>query len=216
MAPALQTKLLRFLQTSTVLPVGSTRPRKVNVRIVCATNRDPLDAVRRGEFREDLFYRLFVVPVHMPPLRDRGEDVIEVATSALARFADEEGRQFTGLSREVANLFRRYSWPGNIRQLLNVIRNIVVLNSGGVVTLDMLPDMLRHPNEPVLAPQAAQPPSLRDEIAALAGRSMAEIERLIIDATIARHGGSVSKAARELELAPSTLYRKLESWSREG
>ena len=78
MAPTLQTKLLRFLQTSTVLPVGATRPQKVNVRIICATNRDPLDAVRRGHFREDLYYRLFVVPIHMPPLRDRGNDVIEI------------------------------------------------------------------------------------------------------------------------------------------
>ena len=213
MAPALQTKLLRFLQTSTVLPVGSTRPRKVNVRIVCATNRDPLEAVKRGEFREDLFYRLFVVPVHMPPLRERGGDVIEVATSALARFAAVEGRQVTGLSREVANLFRRYAWPGNIRQLLNVIRNIVVLNPGGVVTLDMLPDMLRHPNE-MPTPQPATPSVVRDDLSALAGKSMAQIERLVIDAAIARHGGSVSKAARELELAPSTLYRKLENWAR--
>ena len=87
MAPALQTKLLRFLQTSTVVPVGATRPRKVNVRIVCATNRDPMDAVRRGQFREDLFYRLYVVPIHMPPLRERGDDVIEIAQAALARFA---------------------------------------------------------------------------------------------------------------------------------
>ncbi len=94
MAPALQTKLLRFLQTSTVQPVGATRPRKVNVRIVCATNRDPLDAVRRGQFREDLYYRLYVIPIHMPPLRDRAGDVIEIAEAALHRFAAEEGRAF--------------------------------------------------------------------------------------------------------------------------
>jgi two-component system repressor protein LuxO len=93
----LQTKLLRFLQTSTVQPVGATRPRKVNVRIVCATNRDPLDAVRRGHFREDLYYRLYVVPIHMPPLRDRGQDMIEIAEAALTRFAQEEGREFHGL-----------------------------------------------------------------------------------------------------------------------
>ncbi|MBC7739159.1 MAG: sigma-54-dependent Fis family transcriptional regulator, partial [Candidatus Saccharibacteria bacterium] len=147
MAPALQTKLLRFLQTSTVLPVGANRPQKVNVRIICATNRDPLDAVRRGHFREDLYYRLFVVPIHMPPLRDRGNDVIEIAESALQQFAQEEGRHFDGLSREVIDLFRRLPWPGNVRQVLNVMRNIVVLNPGGLVTLAMLPDNLGETSE---------------------------------------------------------------------
>lgn len=214
MAPALQTKLLRFLQTSTVQPVGATRPRKVNVRIVCATNRDPMEAVRRGEFREDLFYRLFVVPVHMPPLRERGEDVIEIAHAALDRFSREEGRHFTGLTPEVASLFRNYVWPGNVRQLLNVIRNIVVLNPGGVVTLDMLPEMLRAPRSERSAapgPAAAAPAATLD---ALIGRTMAEIEQMVILGTIAQHNGSVPKAARVLDLSPSTLYRKLESWGR--
>ena len=213
MAPALQTKLLRFLQTSTVVPVGATRPRKVNVRIICATNRDPLDAVRRGEFREDLYYRLFVVPLHMPPLRDRGEDVLEIAETALARFAREEGKPFDGLDGPVKALFRALPWPGNVRQVLNVIRNIVVLNEGGLVTLDMLPDTLDRQIDagaptaiaPLPAPSAL---SLDD----LIGRPLAEIERAVIEATLARHGGSVPRAARVLELSPSTLYRKIEGW----
>jgi len=213
MAPALQTKLLRFLQTSTVVPVGATRPRKVNVRIICATNRDPLDAVRRGEFREDLYYRLFVVPLHMPPLRDRGEDVLEIAETALARFAREEGKPFDGLDAPVRALFRALPWPGNVRQVLNVIRNIVVLNDGGLVTLDMLPDTLDRQIDagaptaiaPLPAPSAL---SLDD----LIGRPLAEIERAVIEATLARHGGSVPRAARVLELSPSTLYRKIEGW----
>ena len=214
MAPALQTKLLRFLQTSTVLPVGSNKPQKVNVRIVCATNRDPLDAVRRGQFREDLYYRLFVVPIHIPPLRERGNDVIEIAESALQQFAEEEGRQFFGLSREVVDLFRRLPWPGNVRQVLNVIRNIVVLNPGGLVTLSMLPGDIGvttddRPRQSVLLERKAEP-----ELDQLIGRPMAEIERLVVTATLARHGGSVPKAARVLELSPSTLYRKLESWGK--
>lgn len=213
MAPALQTKLLRFLQTSTVQPVGATRPRKVNVRIICATNRDPLEAVRRGDFREDLYYRLFVVPVHMPPLRDRQEDVIEIAQAALSRFAKEEGRQFDGLSPDVQDLFRRLPWPGNVRQLLNVIRNIVVLNKGGLVDLSMLPGGLddRAGASAMTTPpqQAAPEPTSLD---GLIGRSYAEIERMVIEETIRRQGGSVSKASRVLELSPSTLYRKLEQW----
>ena len=215
MAPALQTKLLRFLQTSTVLPVGSNRPQKVNVRIICATNRDPLDAVRRGHFREDLYYRLFVVPIHMPPLRDRGNDVIEIAGSALFQFAAEEGREFDGLSREVMDLFRRLPWPGNVRQVLNVIRNVVVLNHGGVVTPAMLPEDLASASE-VRRPDMSPPFVDRSEPAldGLLGRPLAEVERIIVTATLARHGGSVPKAARVLDLSPSTLYRKLEGWAK--
>ena len=213
MAPALQTKLLRFLQTSTVVPVGATRPRKVNVRIICATNRDPLDAVRRGEFREDLYYRLFVVPLHMPPVRDRGEDVLEIAETALARFAREEGKPFDGLEAPVKALFRALPWPGNVRQVLNVIRNIVVLNEGGLVTLDMLPDTLDRQIDPApprgIAPLPAPSALSLDD---LIGRPLAEIERAVIEATLARHGGSVPRAARVLELSPSTLYRKIEGW----
>ena len=209
MAPALQTKLLRFLQTSTVQPVGAVRPRKVNVRIVCATNRDPAEAVRSGAFREDLYYRLFVVPVHMPPLRDRGGDVVEIAEAALERFSREEGRRFDGFEPQVLDLFRRLSWPGNVRQVLNVIRNIVVLNAGGRVTLDMLPDSLYREDS-----GADQTPGheITGPMGSLIGRSMAEIERLVIEETIARNDGSVPKAARVLELSPSTIYRKLESW----
>ncbi len=217
MAPALQTKLLRFLQTSTIVPVGATKPRKVNVRIVCATNRDPLDAVRRGHFREDLFYRLYVVPIHMPPLRERAEDVIEIAETALARFAAEEGRSFDGLSPEVLALFRRLPWPGNVRQLLNVIRNVVVLHPGGLVTPGMLPENLFAQDEPRPVPPPLPAPSgqitLSDD---LLNRPLAQIERMVIEAVLERHGGSVPKAARTLELSPSTLYRKLEGWGIKG
>lgn len=212
MAPALQTKLLRFLQTSTVQPVGATRPRKVNVRIVCATNQDPLDAVRRGQFREDLYYRLYVVPIHMPALRDRGDDVIEIAEAALTRFAAEEGRRFDGLSPEVAALFRRLPWPGNIRQVLNVIRHVVVMNEGGPVTLDMLPHIVADEGGVTQPPAALAPLTQEPALDALIGRPLAEIERIVIEATLARFDGSVPKAARVLELAPSTLYRKIEGW----
>lgn len=218
MAPALQTKLLRFLQTSTIQPVGAVRPKKVDVRIVCATNRDPAEAVRKGLFREDLFYRLYVVPLHLPPLRDRGEDVIEIAEAALARFAAEEGRSYHGLDEGVRRMFRSMDWPGNVRQLLNVIRNVVILNDGGVVTQAMLPETLTGsqgiapaPNRISLAPSA--PAADMDAIiGGLAGRSLAEIERRVVEAALARHGGSVPRAARELDLSPSTLYRKLDAW----
>lgn len=213
MAPALQTKLLRFLQTSTVQPVGATRPRKVNVRIVCATNRDPLDAVRRGHFREDLYYRLYVVPIHMPPLRDRGQDIIEIAEAALTRFAQEEGRTFHGLDPSVRNLMLSLPWPGNVRQLLNVMRNVVVLNQGGWVTPEMLPPGLAdegRPAEPQPLPLAAPDTFTLDS---LLGLPLAEAERRLIEATLSLHGGSIPKTARVLDVSPSTLYRKIEAWN---
>ena len=211
MAPALQTKLLRFLQTSTIVPVGATRPRKVNVRIICATNRDPMEAVRSGQFREDLFYRLFVVPIHMPPLRERGTDVLEIAEAALHRFAFEEQKIFQGLSPEVRALFLSLPWPGNVRQLLNVIRNIVVLHDEGQVQLSMLPKSLHASS---LAEPAPAAPTPQVALAGLIGRPLAEIERMVIEASLAQTGGSVPKAARMLELSPSTLYRKIEAWGK--
>ena len=210
--PNLQTKLLRFLQTSTIQPVGAVRPRKVNVRIVCATNRDPLEAVRQGRFREDLYYRLHVVPIQMPPLRDRAEDIGIIADAALDRFSREEGRSFRAMDPEVRALFRNFAWPGNVRQLLNVLRNVVVLNDGPVVTRSMLPIEMHHLIEAphAVAGGTAGPPAVT--LDGLVGRTLAEVERLVIEATIARHGGSVPRAARTLDVAPSTLYRKIEGW----
>ena len=216
MAPLLQTKLLRFLQTTTVVPVGATRPRKVNVRIICATNRDPLEAVRRGQFREDLFYRLFVVPIHMPALRERGDDIVEIAETALTRFAMEEGKPFNGLHPDVLSLFRSMDWPGNVRQLLNVIRNIVVLHEGGQVATAMLPDTLHQSLgiAPVSAAVQTKVAAVELDLDAVLGRPLAEVERLVIEATLARFNGSVPKAARVLDLSPSTLYRKIEAWAK--
>ncbi len=218
----LQTKLLRFLQTSTIQPVGAAKARKVNVRILCATNRDPVEAVRRGQFREDLFYRLHVVPIHMPPLRDRGDDVTLIAETALQRFAREEGRAFRRLDNDVKDLFRSLPWPGNVRQLLNVLRNVVVLNDGDVVVPHMLPPGLDRRPALTLGTAAATPPApptappaSRPALDGLIGRTLAEVERIVIEETIARTGGSVPKAARLLDVAPSTLYRKMEAWAAE-
>ncbi|MBI1218550.1 MAG: response regulator [Rhodobacteraceae bacterium] len=210
----LQTKLLRFLQTSTVQPVGATRPRKVNVRIVCATNRDPMEEVRRGRFREDLYYRLHVVPIHMPPLRDRGQDVVAIATAALRRLSEEEGRRFRALDDEVSALFCRLPWPGNVRQLLNVLRNVVVLNEGEIVSRAMLPSDLQHGLD--LPPAANTPEAALPALAveSLLGRTLAEIEQIVIETTIAAEDGSVPRAAKVLGVSPSTLYRKREGWMR--
>ncbi len=220
---SLQTKLLRFLQTSTIQPVGAPRPIPVDVRIVCATNRDPAEEVRQGRFREDLYYRLHVVPIHMPPLRARADDIMDIAQASLTEYAAEEGKRFIGFHPEVASVLKTRPWPGNVRQLLNVIRNIVVLHDGPLVSPAMLPseialDAAHSPaaNDPV-APQAAPfvapLASTRDRVVPLVGVSMAEVERELIEATIAHCDGSIPRAARMLELSPSTIYRKLETWT---
>ena len=212
-SPPLQTKLVRFLQSATILPVGATVPRRVDLRIICATSRDPMEEVRQGRFREDLYYRLHVVPIHMPPLRERGDDVLEIARHALARLAAEEGKRFEGLSEEVATLFRALPWPGNVRQLLNVLRHVAVLHDGPLVTPGMLPDDLRAaPDDP--PEHAASPPrDLGAAVRMLGGLTLAEIERLVIEAAVARNGGSLPRAARELGVSPSTLYRKRSNWA---
>ncbi|WP_370209204.1 sigma-54-dependent transcriptional regulator [Pararhodobacter marinus] len=207
----LQTKLLRFLQTSTITPVGATKPRKVNVRIICATNRNPLEEVRQGRFREDLYYRLHVVPIHLPPLRDRGDDVNEIAERLVIQMAREEGQSFSGLSPRVRELFRTLPWPGHVRQLINVLRNVVVLNEGPLVTVEMLPpDLLA--DRPVHVDIPAEPQGLG--LQSLRGRTLAEIERMVIEDALERHNNSVPKAARELDVSASTIYRKRDAWEK--
>jgi two-component system, repressor protein LuxO len=221
---SLQTKLLRFLQTSMIQPVGATKAQHVDVRIVCATNRNPLEEVRAGRFREDLYYRLHVVPIHMPPLRERSEDIMEIAEAMLAQDALEEGKTFTGFHPEVARILTSRRWPGNVRQLINVIRNIVVLNDGPHVLPHMLPEELSAGEfgptpTPAPAPPAA-PATVhvpcegpRGLIAPLVGSSLADVERELIEATIEHCDGSIPRAAKLLAVSPSTIYRKRESWA---
>ncbi|OHY95572.1 sigma-54-dependent transcriptional regulator [Vibrio rotiferianus] len=138
----MQKKLLRFLQTGTYTPLGASREMKVDVRIICATNRDPLEEVEQGRFREDLYYRVHVVPIDMPPLSERGSDIVTLATHFLNTYAKQDKKKFKSLSKEVQTLFKAYAWPGNVRQLQNIIRNIVVLNNEEQVSLSHLPSQL--------------------------------------------------------------------------
>ena len=219
---SLQTKLLRFLQTSTIQPVGATKARMVDVRIVCATNRDPLTEVRAGRFREDLYYRLHVVPIHLPPLRERNGDIMQIADEILAKFNAEEGKNFTGFSPEVRDIFTSMAWPGNVRQLMNAIRNVVVLNDGPIVLTEMLPSEVTMPNRTsssVRSMLKSSPDAMHTEeqpsnVSAFIGTSLATFEREFIEATIDFCDGSIPQAARLLDVSPSTLYRKKESWEK--
>lgn len=161
---ALQSKLLRFLQTGTLQKVGSDRTEKVDVRIVCASNKDPLSEVQAGHFREDLYYRLHVLPIHLPPLRERDNDVIEIARSFLEQYAQEEQKEFSHFEPDTELIFSNYHWPGNVRQLQNVVRNIVVLHNGSTVTSCMLPPPLDGSTELSRNPRPA--PTMRSDMRA--------------------------------------------------
>ena len=214
----LQTKLLRFVQTGTFQKVGDSKQQQVDVRFICATNRDPLEAVANGRLREDLYYRLHVVPLHLPPLRERDSDITAIAEHFLTLYAKEENKQFKGLTPAVARIFRRYPWPGNVRQLQNVIRNILVLHDGEQIDIAHLPPPLNtEAASPAVTPSSipVSPPlasALPTNDAADGIRPLAQVEREAIEQAIALCDGNIPKAAALLDVSPSTIYRKKQAW----
>lgn len=226
----LQKKLLRFIQTGTFRKVGSNTLETVDVRFVCATNRDPLVEVREGRFREDLFYRLHVVPVRMPPLRERGEDVLLIAKHFLEHYSHDAGKAFQDFAADAREHFLRYPWPGNVRQLQNVIQQTVILNDGELVELAMLPEDVRGghieaDSDESERPATALPPPAPSRVGQdgpgqdkLALRRAIEplwmVEKRTIEAAIEACDGNINRAAGLLEVAPSTLYRKRQAWTK--
>jgi two-component system repressor protein LuxO len=216
MAPALQAKLLRFVQTGTFQRVGSSKSERVNVRFICATNRDPLAEVEAGRFRGDLYYRLHVIPIHLPALRERDDDVIDIAEDYLRHCALQENKPFERLDADVRETFRGYGWPGNVRELQNIIRNVVVLNTAEVVTRDMLPPPLDG-SLGYLQPANDAAWMFAGGVKPVAGkakvRPLHEIERDVIEEALRRNDGNVPRAAALLEISPSTVYRKQQNWN---
>ncbi|MDO6563783.1 sigma-54 dependent transcriptional regulator [Amphritea sp. 1_MG-2023] len=221
----LQSKLLRFIQSGTFQPVGSSREVSVDIRFICATNRDPLEEVRAGRFREDLYYRLHVIPIVMPPLRERGRDCLLIANEMLAEYSADEDKSFSGFTAEVAQIFLNYRWPGNVRELSNVVRNIVVLNDAEHVSVDMLPAPLNtlnlDDNQANVVPpltRATDAPPVDPDARASRTRESDTIEPLwlaekrIIERAIAQCQGNVPRAAAFLEISASTIYRKKQQW----
>ncbi|WP_169943358.1 sigma-54-dependent transcriptional regulator [Sphingomonas lacunae] len=227
----LQVKLLRFLQTGTVQRVGSNRTEDVDVRIICATNRDPEAEVAAGRFREDLYYRLAVVPIELPPLRARGHDIELIANTFLQRFGKEEGKNFDRITPEFARGLASHKWPGNVRELQNLIRRAAVMFEGPALPEEALPRMARLPRESAALsaePVTGQSPACKDPAAPVAplatddlagllrGMTLDDIERLVVETAITDAGGSLPAAARALGVSPSTLYRKRERWIEQG
>ena len=212
----LQSKLLRFIQTGTFQKVGGSKLESVDIRIICATNRDPIAEVREGRFREDLYYRLHVIPIALPPLRERAEDIVTLARHFLAQYAEEEKKQFTGFAPEAEEILTQHRWPGNVRELQNTIRNVVVLNVGPIVVVEHLTSLgslsAMHHSANSAAPPAVQSMTSAaspgtDEI-----RPLRIVEKEAIEAAIEQCNGNIPKAANLLEISASTLYRKVQKW----
>ena len=204
---ALQAKLLRFIQLGTYQRVGESKTRSADIRFICATNKSPMDAIAKGQLREDLYYRLNVIPIEMPPLRERGADVVLIAEAFLRNYAKEEGKGFERLDEGAKAALAAYEWPGNVRQLQNVIRNAVVLQDGPELTAQMLPRNLMQTSapEPRSAPIPLRSPA--DDVLPLA-----VVERRAIEAALATTGGNIQQAARLLEIDPSTIHRRRKAW----
>jgi DNA-binding NtrC family response regulator len=228
----MQVKLLRALQEGEVDPVGSKRPVKVDVRIISATNRDLAQMAREGTFREDLYYRLNVYPMTVPPLRARPSDIAPLARFFIDRFAAEENKPVAGLTPQAAQLIERFSWPGNVRQLENTIFRAVVLCDGAALDVCDFPQIAAALGVETLARQnsfapaapgdgdvpvraAAAPYSLSLTDGAGHIRKFEEIEAEIIKTAIARYEGHMSEVARRLGIGRSTLYRKLKEFGLE-
>jgi DNA-binding NtrC family response regulator len=240
-----QVKLLRALQDGQIDPVGSKKPVHVNFRLISATNRDMIQLVKDGKFREDLYYRLNVFPIWVPPLRERLEDVPELALHFMARCAAEEGRRVTSIGAEALQLLTSYSWPGNVRQLENAIFRAVVLCDGTELTVNEFPQIAAHvegfsvaiPSAPApidrrpvitgpvmlgaehTVPQTVQTGKGELGIPAVTDkgeiRSLEQMEADMIRLALGRYRGHMTEVAKRLGIGRSTLYRKMREFGLE-
>ena len=196
--PATQVKLLRVLQQREVIPVGATEPVPIDVRLVAATNRDLEEEVRRGTFRGDLYYRLNVIAIHLPPLRERRDDIPLLADSFLRRAAQLRGEEVKSLAPGALDAMVAYQWPGNVRELENAMERAVILTPGDVIPATALPEKITARKvEPLVAERTPASPTLE------------AIERAYVTWVLQNEGGNKSRAAEVLGIDPSTLYRKL-------
>jgi two-component system, NtrC family, response regulator len=199
-SPAVQVKLLRFLQEHEFERVGGTQTIKVDVRVIAATNRNLVEEVKAGRFREDLYYRLNVVTIDMPPLRDRKTDIPALAKFFLDRYAKDNGKPIETFAPNTLELLMSYDWPGNVRELENAIERAVVLTTGAAVEPRNLPPNVR----PTLRPNGMPP---------IPGSTLSEIERYAILETLKATGGSTSKAADVLGISVRTIQYRLHDYN---
>jgi two-component system NtrC family response regulator len=194
LTPALQVKLLRYLQEQKIERVGGREEIEVDARVLAATNRNPKEAISEGKLREDLYYRLGVVVVALPPLRDRGEDIILLATAFLQRFSQETKKRIAGFTKGASMALEGHPWPGNIREMENRVRRAVIMAEGNKITAADL--------------------ELEGPVARLDGRTLKEareeLQRELVQRALARHKGNISQAAQQLGISRPTLYELME------
>ncbi len=193
---SMQVKLLRVLQDGEVYMVGANKSRRVDVRVLAATNKDLHTLVKKGLFREDLFFRLSVIMVAVPPLRERGEDILQLAEYFVAKYAEEQGRPAPHFSPDALDALRHYNWPGNVRELENVVQRLVVMNENDTIGVSELPSLMRFP--------APRPGGLL--------RSIAEVEAEHIGNVLSKVGGNKTRAAEILGIDRKTLREKLKRY----
>jgi|HubBroStandDraft_6_1064221.scaffolds.fasta_scaffold74105_2 two-component system response regulator AtoC len=210
MSPSVQAKLLRVLEDGTFMRLGGTRLIKIDVRLIAATNADLKEAAAQGRFREDLYYRLNVVPLFIPPLRERQEDIVPLALELVQQFNRELHKNFTGFTPAAAELLQRYSWPGNIRELKNVIERTMILAPEGDIDATALPEEIRDfgPSTPRdsnngNAPRADQPAASGSLV------TLRELEDSYIQQVLTATGNNKTQAARILGIHPTSLLRRL-------
>ncbi|SUB78573.1 Transcriptional regulatory protein ZraR [Porphyromonas macacae] len=190
----MQAKLLSALQSRTIMRVGSNTPIPIDIRLICATNANMYEAIRRGEFREDLYYRINTIQIEMPPLRERADDIAPMAEFFLKKYSQRYNRSDLSFDTEAIRTLENYSWPGNVRELQHCIEKAVILSSGALI----------EPEDLMLEPQKEIP--VREEN--LSG-SLEDMERRMIESAMRRHEGNMSQVANELGISRPTLYSKL-------
>ena len=214
--PETQARLLRVLQEREFIPLGDTTPRRVDVRIVAATNIDLKEAVRQGTFREDLYYRLAVVPIELPPLRERREDILQLAQHFIHKYNEENARHISDqLAPEVLALMEAYTWPGNVRELENVIERAVVIAPGEEITVQCLPNEIANPQQALEAAQSSVGAALGVDVSR-GINFYDEVRRFEIDIirrALDQTGGHQSRAARLLGMNATTLNSKIKSYN---
>jgi DNA-binding NtrC family response regulator len=203
LSPALQAKLLRVIAEREIRPLGATRAEKVDVRVISATHKDLLAGMRAGTFREDLYYRLNVLQIHLPSLRDRAEDILPLAEHFLQRASERSGKRVASFSQSALKTLLSHTWPGNVRELENIVERAVALCEGMQITPQDLPATLRERRPSDLVDYAVQ-----------RNLTLADLEREYIQRVMKEEGGNKTRAAQRLGLDRKTLYRKLEETSR--
>lgn len=196
LSPAMQAKLLAALQNRKVTPLGSNKENDIDIRLICATNQNITEMIQQDSFREDLLYRINTIQIEMPPLRDRGEDILEIAKHFLQRYADKYEKTFGALSKEVNEKLLTYSWPGNIRELRHCMERVVIMNEA----YDLVPADFILESKNASVELGNRPISLDDA------------EKVLIGNALKRLKGNVSQVAQELKIGRQTLYRKIEKY----